>query len=176
MVPDENLGIVVLTNQEETGAFQAIVYHVLDYYLKLPATDWTAAFHQVKEQQLANAAQVEKKQSGARDADSKPSLAVQKYAGKYNDAWYGGATITLEGGKLVLKLDHSPSMVADLEHWQYDTFKAVWRNRTLADAFVSFSLKPDGNIDQMKMAAVSPLADFSFDYQDLLFTPVPVEN
>jgi hypothetical protein len=37
---------------------------------------------------------------------------------------------------------------------------------------VTFSLKPDGTIDQVKMQAVSPLADFSFNYHDLLFTPV----
>lgn len=69
-------------------------------------------------------------------------------------------------------MDHTPSMVGDLEYWQYNTFKTRWRDRTLADAFVTFTLRPDGQIDEMKMAAVSPLADFSFDYQDLLFRPV----
>lgn len=171
-VPEENLGIVVLTNQEETGAFQSIVYHVLDHYLKLPATDWTTAFRNEKERQLAEAAEVEKKRSSARDLNAKPSLPLEKYAGKYNDAWYGPATIKYENGKLVLQMDHTPSMVGELEYWQYDTFKTHWRDRTLADAFVTFSLKPDGRIDEMKMAAVSPLADFSFDYQDLLFRPV----
>jgi hypothetical protein len=64
--------------------------------------------------------------------------------------------------------------VGDLEHWQYDTFVARWRDRSLlADAFVYFSLKPDGSIEQMKMQAVSPLTDFSYDFHDLLFTPVP---
>jgi hypothetical protein len=37
---------------------------------------------------------------------------------------------------------------------------------------VTFSLKPDGAIDRFTMAPVSPLADFSFDYQDLDFHPV----
>jgi len=36
---------------------------------------------------------------------------------------------------------------------------------------VTFTLNPDGSIDHFTMAAVSPLADFSFDYQDLWFTP-----
>jgi hypothetical protein len=71
----------------------------------------------------------------------------------------------------VFTLDHTASAVADLQHWQYDTFKAHWRDRTIEDAFVTFALKPDGNIDHFTMAAVSPLADFSFDYQDLYFTP-----
>jgi hypothetical protein len=62
-------------------------------------------------------------------------------------------------------------MVVDLQPWKYDTFKAHWRERTIEDAFVTFTLKPDGSIDSAKMVAVSPLADFSFDYQDLLLKP-----
>ncbi|HYG99055.1 MAG TPA: serine hydrolase [Terriglobales bacterium] len=171
MVPEENLGIVVLTNQEENGAYQSVIYHILDHYLKLPATDWTTAFRNEKNRQLAEAAEVERRQSTARNPNARPSLPLEKYAGKYNDAWYGTATIKLENGKLVMQLDHTPAMVGELEYWQYDTFKTRWRDRTLADAFVTFVLKADGGIEEMKMAPVSPLADFSFDYQDLLFRP-----
>ena len=59
-----------------------------------------------------------------------------------------------------------------LEHWQHDTFVARWTDRELrADAFVTFALNPDGTIDTVKMRAVSPETDFSFDFQDLLFRP-----
>jgi hypothetical protein len=72
-----------------------------------------------------------------------------------------------------LRFNHTPGLVADMEHWQYDTFKARWRDRSLdADAFVTFALNPDGKISQMKMVPISPLTDFSFDFQDLLFAPV----
>jgi hypothetical protein len=78
----------------------------------------------------------------------------------------------MEAGKLVLRFSRTPLLVGHLEHWQHDTFVARWRDRSLdADAFVSFALKPDGGIEQMKMVAVSPLTDFSFDFHDLLFTP-----
>ena len=63
-------------------------------------------------------------------------------------------------------------MIGDLQPWQHDTFKAHWRDHLIEDAFITFSLNPDGSIDSAKMAAVSPLADFSFDYQDLLLKPV----
>jgi hypothetical protein len=98
-------------------------------------------------------------------------LPIEKYAGMYSDAWYGPVTIRQESGGLTISFDHTPSMVGDLQHWQYDTFKAHWRNRTIEDAFITFSLRPDGGIETARMAAVSPLADFSFDYQDLLLTP-----
>src|SRR5262245_44863922 len=174
MIPDTKLGIVVLTNQEASGAMEAISFHIIDHYLNASATDWIGAFRAVSEQQLTQVKEVEKRQSAARKAESKPSLPPEKYAGRYNDAWYGEVTIALEDGKLVLRFSRTPGLEGDLEHWQYDTFVARWRDRSLsADAFVTFALKPDGGIDQMKMVPVSPLTDFSFDFQDLLFTPVP---
>ena len=171
LVPEENLGVVVLTNAEEGGAFDAILYHVLDHYFHLPPTDWIANYKKVKDDDEKDAAETVKKAEAGRAADSKPSLPLEKYAGTYNDAWYGPITIRSENGGLVISFDHTPTMVGDLQHWQYDTFKAHWRVRTIEDAFVTFSLNPDGTIDSARMAAVSPLADFSFDYQDLLLKP-----
>jgi hypothetical protein len=172
LVPEENLGVVILTNAEQGGAFDAILYHVLDRYFNLPPTDWIAAFKTVDDMEGKDAAETMKNAEGARAADSKPSLPLEKYAGAYADAWYGPITIRMENGGLVITFDHTPSMIGDLQHWQYDTFKAHWRARTIEDAFITFSLKPDGSIDSAKMAAVSPLADFSFDFQDLLLRPV----
>ena len=69
-------------------------------------------------------------------------------------------------------------MLADLEHWQHDTFVARWREAFMsdaepADAYVSFALRPDASVERMTMAPVSPAIDFSFDFQDLLFTRMP---
>lgn len=171
LVPEENLGVVILTNAEQSGAFDSILFHLLDFYSGLAPTDWIAAFHAEDEQDAKEAAEILKKQETARAADSKPSLPLEKFAGVYVDPWYGPATIRMEGGKLIFSLDHTPKAVGELQHWQYDSFKAHWHDRTIEDAFLTFTLKPDGAIDHFTMVAVSPLADFSFDYQDLYFTP-----
>jgi CubicO group peptidase (beta-lactamase class C family) len=176
LVPEENLGVVVLTNAEESGAFEAILYHVLDYYFHIPATDWIANYKTVTDKQEKDAAETMKDAESARAANSKPSLPLERYAGTYNDAWYGPITIRMENGGLVITFDHTPTMIGDLQHWQYDTFKAHWRERTIEDAFITFSLNADGTIDTARMAAVSPLADFSFDYQDLLLRPALLED
>lgn len=176
LVPEENLGVVILTNAEEGGAFDSILFHILDHYFGLPATDWVAAFKAAGEQRQKEALEVMKKQEAGRAADSKPSLPAEKYAGVYKDAWYGTATIRLENGKLVFSMDHTPKAVGELQHWQYDTFKAHWRYHTIEDAFLTFTLKADGSIGHFTMVPISPLADFSFDYQDLLFTPQTASN
>lgn len=80
--------------------------------------------------------------------------------------------VSLEKGKLLLRFSHTPVLSGELVHWQYDTFVARWDDPELrADAFATFSLNPDGSIDQVKMKAVSPATDFSFDFQDLLLRP-----
>jgi CubicO group peptidase (beta-lactamase class C family) len=172
LVPEEKLGVVILTNAEEGGAFESILFDVLDYYFQVPPTDWAAAFKNISDLRKKGGADAEQQQNKDRNAGSHPSLPLEKYAGTYEDAWYGAAAIRMENGHLVLSFDHTPAMVGELEPWQYDTFRTHWRDRIIADAFVTFSLRPDGSIERVKMQPVSPLADFSFDYQDLEFHPV----
>jgi len=169
LVPEENLGVVVLTNAEEAGAFESILFHVLDHYFGAPETDWIAAMRSAEETQHGNAEDLMKKREAERAADSKPSLREEKCVGKDEGSWDGTGTISMEDGKLVMRLDHTPKAVGELRHWQYDTFVARWKNRSLdADAYVTFSLRPDGTIGEAKMEPVSPLTDFSFDFQDLV--------
>jgi CubicO group peptidase (beta-lactamase class C family) len=173
MVPDLKLGIVVLTNQEETGAHAAITWTVLDHYLGAPATDWVTAFRDLAKAEVAQGEAEEKKATGKRNANSRPSLPLAAYAGRYRDAWYGDVAVAEHGGKLTISFTHTRQLMGDLEHWQYDTFVARWRDRTLgADAFVTFALGPDGSIETVKMSPVSPLTDFSFDFQDLTLHPI----
>ncbi len=174
MVPEIKLGVAILTNQESGAAFESITYRILDHYLGAPFTDWTAAYKKLRDRFDAKMAEEEKKAATARDASSRPSLPLAKYADTYTDAWYGDVTITLENGKLVIHFAHSPALVGDLEFWQYDTFIARWHDRELrADAYVTFALNPDGSIAEVKMKAVSEATDFSFDFHDLLLKPAP---
>jgi CubicO group peptidase (beta-lactamase class C family) len=173
MAPDLKLGIVVLTNQEATGAFQAVTYTILDRYLGVPETDWVAPFLAQARQGETGAEEAVNQAAAKRNLTSRPSLPLAGYAGRYRDAWYGDVVIEERGGKLTISFTHTRQLTGDLEHWQYDTFVARWRDRSLAaDAYVTFSLKPDGSVDEVKMAPVSPATDFSFDFQDLLLKPV----
>jgi CubicO group peptidase (beta-lactamase class C family) len=171
LVPEENLGVVILTNAEETGAFESVLFHILDSYLGGPTDDYIAAFKTLEDKQRKDADETMGKAAQSRAVESKASLPLEKYVGDYSDPWYGKVTIRPDNGGLVLDFERTAKGLADLQHWQYDTFKAHWRDRTVEDAFVTFTLKPDGTIDHFTMTVVSPLADFSFDYQDLYFTP-----
>ena len=173
LVPAEKLGIVILTNSE-SDLMAALTYRLLDDLLGAPRPrgDWVTAFAQAELLARARADSTLQATRAEQDSASRPSLPLARYTGSYRDELYGDASVALENGRLVLRFGRSPAFVGDLEHWQYDTFIARWRTKHLEDAYVTFGLTPDGSIDRVQMAAVSPLADFSFDYQDLLFRPV----
>jgi CubicO group peptidase (beta-lactamase class C family) len=173
MLPQLKLGVSVLTNQESGAVNNSIINHVLDAYLQAPHTDWIAAYEAIARRTRQSSANVEQQMAARRDGESRPSLPLSKYAGKYRDAWYGDVTISSGGNGLAIQFDRTPSLAGTLEHWQHDTFVARWKDRELrADAFVTFSLNPDGTIDRVVMRAVSPETDFSYDFQDLLLKPL----
>lgn len=168
LVPARGIGIVVLTNQEVGAAFNAVTLRALDAMLGAPQTDWTAAYAKALGKQQDQAAEDWKKHLAARDAASKPSLPLARYAGTYRDAWYGDVAVVQGTRGLDMRFSRTAQLVGDLEHWQHDTFVVRWRDRTLnADAFVNFTLDADGQVTVATMEAISPLTDFSFDFQDL---------
>ena len=171
MIPELNVGVAVLTNQESAEAFNAVAYTVLDHFLGAQF-DYLAGFKWSKSVNDSAAATAEAKIGSQRDSLSKPSLPLAKYAGVYTDAWYGDVRIDCNDGKLSIQMIPTPSLGGALEHFQYNTFIARWSDPEMrADAFVTFALNPDGSIETVKMKAVSPATDFSFDFQDLLLKP-----
>ena len=178
LVPEHKLGVIVLTSAEVGGAFNAVTMRALDAYLDAPRTDWTGAYAAALAKARGKADDSWQKHVAARDAKSKPSLPLARYAGTYRDPWYGDVVITHEGrsqrdGKLLMSFSRTRALVGELRHWQHDTFVVRWNERWLnADAFVNFALTADGAVREARMEAVSPLTDFSFDFQDLRLAPV----
>jgi CubicO group peptidase (beta-lactamase class C family) len=174
MVPEEKLGIAILTNAENGPAMTALYWRILDQYLKVPASDWITLY--AAQEAAAHKEELERqgKEVSARAARSSPSLPLASYDGDYEDPWYGKVTIRAEGGKRMMRFVRTPDLTGELEHFQHDTFIVRWKERNFnADAYVTFALNPDGSIERMKMAPISTETDFSYDFRDLTFTPVP---
>ncbi|PCI61524.1 MAG: serine hydrolase [Gammaproteobacteria bacterium] len=173
LIPEENLGLVILTNQQSGYAFNALYREILMNYLDLPQRDWVSYYADLHSKRLTKEKTRLAKQQGSIAKNSTPSLALSAYAGTYKDAWYGNINITEKQGKLVMQFSNTKALVGELEHYQYNTFIVHWYDRTLeADAYVNFNLTVEGKIANATMNAVSNLTDFSFDFQDLLLKPV----
>lgn len=163
MMPEENLGLVVLTNSE-SGAYQIMRNKILDVFLDVaPKRDWSAEGLERVKQGKTREAEEDRKLVEARVKNTKPSLALAGYAGTYGGEMYGDATITEENGKLVLRLLPAPNFVADLEHWHYDTFLIKWRPTVAYNfprGFVTFTIDKTGRASELKID--QPNNDFWF--------------
>jgi hypothetical protein len=157
MIPEEKLGVVVLTNMNGTLMTTALASKIFDLFLQAPAKDWSADLLKVIKSQEGQAAQMEKKQEAERVKNTRPSLAQDKYTGTYTNEMYGDARVTEENGHLVIS--YSAALTGDLEHWHYDTFQARMRDRQFGKALISFSINAQGKAESLKfnMPGVSDL-------------------
>jgi CubicO group peptidase (beta-lactamase class C family) len=170
IVPDERLGIVVLTNAM-TGIGDALVMRVIDAYLPpstgLPARDWSVeGLERARAQQRTRAARVANVRQ-VHVPGTRPSLPIQQYAGRYTGRFYGDAVVTLEHGTLVMRLLANPQLVADLTHLQLDTFVLAWRHDFpwFSEGTAQFILDKEAQVAELKLDV--PNEDFWFDEIDL---------
>lgn len=172
IIPDKHVAFAVMVNSEDVGTLFAVREHLLDTTLGLSSPDWIAAYGETLRKDEAEARQVLATSATATHPERGPSLPLDGYVGVYSDPWYGTITISKAARGLNIAFDRSPGLDGPLEHVQYDSFRTRFSTPGYEDAYVTFALKPDGHIDQISMKAVSPVADFSWDFQDLRFTPV----
>ena len=173
MVPQAKLGIAILTNAENSGSITALQWRILDHYLNVAPSDWIGTISRIEQGQHRDELAKVGKAADARAAESTPSLPLAAYDGHYQDPWYGEVVIKHEGQKQILSFTRTPDLTGELVHFQHDSFIVHWKARNFnADAYVTFALNPDGSIDHVKMQPVSDETDFSYDFADLLLTPV----
>jgi hypothetical protein len=172
IVPEENLAMVILTNQQSGYAFNAIYLQILNEYLELEKKDWVTYFHDKQEAKKAKETVRLAKAADVVDKNSSHSLRLQAYAQMYTDNWYGDINVSYRNNQLQMQFTNTPELKGVLEHYQYNTFIVHWDDKSLeADAFVNFHLNEVGEIEYVTMKAVSHATDFSFDFHDLKLRP-----
>ena len=170
MLPSRGIGVSVLSNVEEPVS-SAIRNAILDRLIDAPAFDWVSAYRtrmkKGEDEALASVeGGVDKAPAGA------PSLPLKAYAGRYRDPWYGDVVVSEKGGKLWIDFTPTPVFKSVLEPWGPDAFRTRFAKDAGEDAVVTFAVK-DGKVSGVTMKALSPLADFSYDFHHLAFVPVP---
>ena len=149
MIPEDNLGMVILTNMNASALPSVLMYKTFDLQLKAPPKDWSADRRKAYEGLVQQGREAQKRLEAQRVSGTKPSLPLAQYAGVYADSMYGDARVRDEAGHLVLT--RGPAFTADLEHWHFDTFRARWRDRTLGRTFISFRLGATGKAEELAM-------------------------
>jgi CubicO group peptidase (beta-lactamase class C family) len=176
IIPEINLGIIVLTNQQEGGAFRSITDQIKDGYFGIKGTDRVTEYSARRTNQLAAANHLVDsvwKEIDRVQHSTNEKTDINLFAGTYKDAWLGDITISVKNGRAWFDSKRSPKLTGELFHYKGNTFVVKWKDRSMdADAFVNFSLDEEGRASGIKMRAISPLTDFSYDFHDLDFQKV----
>jgi len=179
LLPELKLGIVVLTNQESGAAFSAVTNTIKDSYLGFVPEDWVSHYdtlvtkNEKESDELSKRIQIEVDNvlnSGNSRFD------VNTYEGQFRDDWLGNVKISSDHGKLWFHSVRSPQLRGEMSFYKGNTFVVKWINRSMnADAFAIFDLDTEGKASGFHMKAISPLTDFSYDFQDLNFRRIEIQ-
>jgi len=173
ILPDLKLGIIVLTNQQSGAAFNSVTNSIKDGYLNIKGQNRIKTYNDNRLRNEKQAKEIVDKTWAAIALAQKANAIkpdVKNYLGTFKDAWFGDVTISEVNGKMYFQAKNSPKLRGDMTFYKGNTFIVRWYDRSLdADAFVKFTLAKDAKANGFKMEAISPLTDFSFDFQDLDF-------
>ena len=154
MMPEENLGVAVLTNLIGGRPMAnylrvALPFRVFDAYLGVPKRDWSAELLAKAKADRERREAQEEKLKAQRIAGTQPSLPLEKYLGTYTHPAFGEVKITKENSSLVLRF-HGGGGSGELEHWHYDVFLLTWKGLPLRD-FVVFAIDPAGRVQELRI-------------------------
>ena len=122
MVPEENLGIVVLTNGMR-GISGAITDFVVDKYLGLEEINYSE--EALKDMSYPMYDRIDAIKA-KRVLNTQPSLSLDDYVGIFYTPMYGNIHIKKGPNGLLLEFEDAPLLMASLTHWHYDTFEIKW--------------------------------------------------
>lgn len=147
-IPSADLGIVVLTNGSPTGVPESIASEFTDLvqYGK-PLRDWYAGYSPLFQNMLGPVGDLVDK-TPPKSPD--PAEPLQRYAGTYDNSYFGTAVISVENNQLVMTLGPK-SQHYPLTHWSSNTFSVAPRSENEPKgslSSVNFSLSGSGDARQ----------------------------
>lgn len=126
LVPEENLGVVILTNTDENWMYEALQWEIIDAYLELPKRNYSKRYvdyfnfvqkkNKAKNQILMDSVKLSKGHA----------LGNKAFVGKYKSEVYGHLEIIQEGDDLQIVFEHHPDLKASLEHMTDDRFLCTY--------------------------------------------------
>ncbi|HSE47467.1 MAG TPA: serine hydrolase, partial [Gemmatimonadales bacterium] len=147
LMPEEKLGFVILSNLDNSGLRTPLNYRIFDSFLGAPSRDWSKDLLQRRDSIDADSKAETAKEDSARVPGTSPSLPLAQYEGTYTDSLYGDVVIQVENDHLVARF--GPLFIGDLEHWNYDTFRVIWRDPYYGKNKVTFVLGQDGKVSEL---------------------------
>ncbi len=161
LIPDENIGIVVLTNGMKAPITAATNY-ALDQFLGTGSRDWSAELlKRVNANQQTDTRISRRKEK--RVLNTNPSLPLDKYIGTFYSDIHGNIFIKLVDNELRMEFEHSDQLSAILKHWHYDVWEIVWDNKHAWFSFGTVKFNTDNNLKIIGLDFDVPNDDIFFE-------------
>jgi len=170
LIPDINLGVVVLTNTTDGGAgvFASVTNTIVDSYMGLDNNDWVGKYYAYFQKREKRGDSITNQVWETVNSAVDDHINTEDYIGIYEDNWFGKVEVYLNDNQLWFRSYRSPKLTGPMYYYKANTFAIKWDYRDMnADAFAIFSLDEEGKAHSIKMKGISPNIDFSFDFQDL---------
>src|SRR5690625_180522 len=148
LLPELDLGIIVVGNTFNNFG-NAIAYQVMDAFLEDSDKDWHKEYFENHQGYYKYVQQKREEIHQTRHKKTKPSLKVENYTGIYFSEGYGKAEVIKEGKDLKIRFWEDEDLEAVLEHWHFDTFRAVWKNPAMREEFMQFHLDKSGQVEAL---------------------------
>ncbi|MBX9887542.1 MAG: serine hydrolase [Flavobacteriaceae bacterium] len=174
-IPELQLGIIVLTNQQSGAAFNAITNTIKDSYLGIASEDYVSIYSNRAKanEETADKTTDEVWAKVAQNKKEKIKVDFKKIIGAYNDNWFGNVTIFEKKGKIYFQSQRSSQLAGEVFFYKDGNYVVKWNNAYFhADAHLNFAYNANGLATTLKMNAISELTDFSYDFQDLNFKKI----
>jgi CubicO group peptidase (beta-lactamase class C family) len=159
-LPQDNIGLVILTNQNASPLPAVVAYRVWDKLLGLDTVDWTARIKQ--QRALTKASEQDAKNKGytTQRTGTHPSHELAEYAGEYEHPGYG--IVKVENASGGLKIDYH-GLGGMLTHFHYDVFEVPKDElNPFSEEKVQFHSNLAGDIDSLGIPFESTLKDITF--------------
>ena len=138
-VPEEKLGIAILTNNDNQNFFELLRYQILDAYLGVPygnrSLSQLSAFKNGMQQQVNEISNWK-----ARVKGNKPELPLASYAGRYTNDLYGNITVSQIGNQLKINFGTKPDLSATLDYMDSGEWLMQYNNIEYGVFAISFDI------------------------------------
>ena len=161
LVPDENLGIIVLTNGVKSP-IRAATNYALDLYLGITPKDWSKELLERANNYAKNDTRIADRKA-KRVGNTTPSIAPEQFTGAYDAPMYGTISIKEKDSELKLVFEHSPLLTATLTHWHYDVWQIHWDHPQAWFSFGTIKINTDNNLNVIGFDFDVPNNDFFFE-------------
>ena len=163
LLPEINLGIVVLTNTDQNAFFQMLKWEIVDAYLSLPYRNYD---NHIFQQAMKGKEHRDSLIAAWRDSvlmDLKSDFKLSELTGKYENEVYGYAEIRQKESFLELTLEHHSKLKGKLEYIGNSRFLCTYSDPTYGIKVFPFEIE-DGKVKSFDL-----YVDDFIDYQAYKF-------